>query len=47
MTPPPMTTMLRGRLDRFSAPVESMQYSWPGTGIIMGTLPVAITTYFP
>ena len=30
-----------------SAPVESMQYSWPGMGIIMGTLPVAMTTYLP
>ena len=42
-----MTTMLRGRLGRFSAPVESMHSSWPGTGIIIGTEPVAMTTYLP
>ena len=47
MTPPPMTTMLCGSFGKFSAPVESMQYSWPGTGIISGTEPVAMTTYLP
>ena len=42
-----MTTILAGSVGSASAPVESMQYSYPGTGIIIGALPVAMTTFLP